>query len=157
MSSRARRTARSLTLYEATPGILPTRRWLARRQNGYTAFVSADPVQRHEAIAHNEARFREHNERVKESNATYGWVDPPVPDWSCECGWQNCKEPVRLSVDEYEAVRANATHFLVVPDEGHVAPGAERVAERHARYWVVEKVGVAAALAVESDPRADDD
>jgi hypothetical protein len=118
--------------------------------------MSSDPVrERHEALALNEARFREQNEHVKPSNAAYTWVDPPVPDWSCECGWKNCSEPVRLSVAEYNAVRATPTHFLVVPDEGHVAPDAERVVERHPRYWVIEKVGVAAAVAVESDPRAE--
>jgi hypothetical protein len=118
--------------------------------------MSAGVSRRHELLAENEARFREQNERVKPSNAAYQWVDPPVPDWSCECGWKNCHEPVRLSVAEYEAVRADSKHFLVAPDEGHVAPDAERVVKRHPRYWVIEKVGVAAAVAVQSDPRAED-
>lgn len=117
--------------------------------------MAKDATQRVEAIARNESRFREHNERVKEANAATRWVNPPVPDWSCECGWANCTEPVRLSVEEYEAVRAVPTRFIVAPDEGHVAPEAERVVERHRNYWVVEKNGLAAALTRELDARTD--
>jgi hypothetical protein len=109
---------------------------------------------REEALVRNEARFREYNERARASNAAHKWVDPPVPDWSCECGWENCKEPIRVALEEYEAVRAFPNRFLVVPDEGHVAPEVERVVERHADYWVVEKTGPAAALSAELDPRS---
>jgi hypothetical protein len=109
---------------------------------------------REEALVRNEARFREYNERARSSNAAHKWVDPPVPDWSCECGWEGCKEPIRVALEEYEAVRAVPTRFLVVPDEGHVAPEVERVVERHANYWVVEKIGHAAALSAELDPRS---
>jgi hypothetical protein len=38
-------------------------------------------------------------------------------------------------------VRENPTHFAVVTSDEHVIPDVERVVERHARYWVVEKVG----------------
>jgi hypothetical protein len=117
--------------------------------------MSVDLMKRQELVARNEARFREHNERVKSSNAAHKWVDPPVPDWSCECGWANCNEPVRVSVVDYEAVRAIPTRFLVVPSEGHVAPEGEHVVERHSAYWVVEKVGPAAALSAELDPRSE--
>jgi hypothetical protein len=114
------------------------------------------PSQRVNTLARNEVRFRAHNERAKSSNAGHAWVDPPLPDWSCECGWEGCQEPVRMSLAEYEAVRAMPTWFFVLPDDGHVAPDAERVVERHRRYWVVEKVGLAARLAAELDPRTGD-
>ena len=35
------------------------------------------------------------------------------------------------------------------------ALGADRVLERHERYWLVEKIGDAADVAEESDPRAE--
>lgn len=119
--------------------------------------MGADKSERQERVARNEARFREHNEQVKSWNAAHKWVDPPLPDWSCECGWENCKDPVRVSLAAYEAVRANPTHFIVVPSDGHVAPDVERVVERHDEYWVVEKVGPTAALAAALDPRAGTD
>jgi hypothetical protein len=111
-------------------------------------------TRRQEAVVRNEARFREHNERARSSNAAHRWVDPPVPDWSCECGWESCTQPIRVPLAEYEAVRAVPTHFVVAPSEGHVAPEAERVVERHADYWVIEKIGVAAAISAELDPRS---
>ena len=117
--------------------------------------MAGEATQREEAIVRNEIRFREHNERAKASNAATKWVNPPVPDWSCECGWANCTQPVRLSVEEYEAVRAVPTRFIVAPDDGHVAPEAERVVERHHGYWVVEKNGPAAVLTRELDSRTD--
>jgi len=117
--------------------------------------MASNASQRQERIARNEARFREHNERVKSWNAAHKWVDPPVPDWSCECGWESCDEPVRVSFPEYEAVRAEPTRFFVVPSEGHVAPECERVIERHETYWVIEKIGAAAALAEALDSRSD--
>ena len=115
--------------------------------------MAEDLTKRQEAVVRNEARFREVNEQAKASNAAHVWVDPPVPDWSCECGWTGCNAPVRLSMAEYEAVRSSPTRFFVLPDEGHVAPEAERVVERHPTYWVVEKIGTAAALTAELDPR----
>jgi hypothetical protein len=116
--------------------------------------VASESERRKEFVARNEARFREHNEWSKSSNAAHTWVDPPVPDWSCECGWEDCHEPVRVSIAEYEAVRAVPTRFLVAPSDGHLAPEGERVIERHASHWVIEKVGAAAALAAELDPRS---
>jgi hypothetical protein len=42
-----------------------------------------------------------------------------------------------MTVVEYEAIRAHATHFGVVPH--HEQPEIGSVIERHARYFVVEK------------------
>lgn len=46
-----------------------------------------------------------------------------------------------------------AARFPVKPDLRHVLPEAEDVVERHERYWVVEKISVAAAVAERADPR----
>jgi hypothetical protein len=105
-------------------------------------------------IAANEIRLRERNEQAKASNAAHVWVDPPLPDWTCECGDESCSDPIRLSIAEYEAVRANPTQFVIAPSPEHVSPGVEAVFQREERFWIVEKVGVGAALSDELDPRS---
>ena len=106
-----------------------------------------DPIR----AARNEVLLRDYNERIE---AHHKWVDPPFAEWVCECADENCSEPVRLSIEEYEAVRAEPTHFLVVPSDEHVSPPVERVVRREERYWIVEKVGVAAEISDELDPRS---
>jgi hypothetical protein len=105
-------------------------------------------------IALNETRLRELNEQLVASNAAHKWADPPFADWTCECGDESCLEPVRLSVEEYDAVRAEPTRFLIAPSREHVAPGIERVVQSEERYWLVEKIGVAAEVSEELDPRS---
>jgi hypothetical protein len=104
----------------------------------------------------NQSRFREYNERIEPHNAAHHWVDPPMPDWVCECANVDCLEPVRLTLAEYESVRADPTHFLVAPSADHVFAEVERVLARHERYWVVEKQGDAADVAEGLDQREQD-
>lgn len=104
--------------------------------------------------ATNESLFREINERIQASNAAHTWVDPPYPDWVCECAREGCSVPVRLTVQEYEAVRADPAHFLVTPSDEHVRPEVEAIVHRHERYWVVEKRGAAGDVSEELDPRS---
>ncbi len=106
-------------------------------------------------IAANEIRLREINEGAVEANAAHVWSDPPLPSWTCECGDPTCIAPIHLSVDEYEAVRSSAIHFVIRPDPAHVMPEVERVVQREERYWVVEKIGVGAEMSEELDPRPD--
>ncbi|MDQ3822911.1 MAG: hypothetical protein M3321_06695 [Actinomycetota bacterium] len=101
---------------------------------------------RAERLGRNQTLYREVNERVKEINHAFDSL-VPLGDWICECGNDRCSQRIELTSEEYEAVRAEATHFAVAPDDAHVFPEVERVVERHDRYWVVEKVGVAAAVA----------
>lgn len=97
--------------------------------------------------AQNESLFREVNERVKELNTTFDALARHA-EWICECGNTDCLEPVQMTQDEYEAVRARGDDcFLVKPGEAHVVPEAEEIVERHDRYWVVQKLGVAAEIA----------
>lgn len=105
-------------------------------------------------IAANENLLRERNEQSKAINAVHVWVNPPFPDWTCECGDATCSEPIRVSVEEYEAIRAKPTRFMVAPDSRHLAPEVERVVQREERFWVVEKVGVGAEMSLVLDPRA---
>jgi hypothetical protein len=97
----------------------------------------------------NEARFREVNEAIERGHPAQG-VDEPVA-FSCECGVLGCNVLVELTVVEYEAVRADARRFLLVP--GHDDPEVERVVLQRPDYVVVEKFGEAGRAAESTDPR----
>ena len=110
-----------------------------------------------ERVSANETIFREVNERVVEIAGSFaGEPQGTLLDFVCECGEADCTERIRLDRDEYEFVRAEATRFVVVP--GHVLPEIERVVFRTDRFTVVEKrPGDAADVAVETEPRAEED
>lgn len=106
--------------------------------------------EREERIGNNEILLREVNERIEELGERTTTLR--LIGFVCECGVTSCTEQVQLELQEYEAVRANAHHFVTLP--GHETPDLERVIMRHARYQVVEKdEGEPAELAVETDPR----
>jgi hypothetical protein len=100
--------------------------------------------------ARNQSLFREINERIQSLNETFGRL-LPMGEWVCECADDACTEHMELTLEEYERIRRDANHFPVLP--GHELPDVERVVERHERYLVVEKIGQAAAVARELDPR----
>jgi hypothetical protein len=101
--------------------------------------------QRQRQIAENEAIWRAINE-----------LDPPEPgrveDIYCECGRSACPARVRVDYATYERVRADAGRFFVLA--GHELPDVEVVVERHESFVVVEKQGLAAVVAEETDPRS---
>ncbi len=103
----------------------------------------------HERIGMNESLFREANEGI-ERGLWPGEEDQRAP-FRCECARPDCGQTVRLTPAEYEAVRANPRRFAVVA--GHEVARAELVVERHPDYLVVEKVGDAAAVAENLNPR----
>jgi hypothetical protein len=98
--------------------------------------------------------FREVNERVAEVSSHYEVeTQTGAVDFTCECGRVDCAETMMMTVVEYEAIRAQATHFGVVPQ--HEQPEIESVIERHPSYFVVEKREQdAQEVARETDPRA---
>jgi hypothetical protein len=108
---------------------------------------------REERLGANEALFREVNERVAEVAEQFlAGETPATVNFSCECGDGACVEKMAMSVGEYEAVRAEATQFAVVP--GHEVPDIERVVARHPNYFVVQKQDPdAEEIARETDPR----
>jgi hypothetical protein len=108
-------------------------------------------VDSEDRIAHNETLFREVNERIEAGQWPTDRGEPAA--FRCECGSLRCNRLVELTLDEYERVRASATHFLLAP--GHEIPAIERVVDRESSYVVVEKVGDAAEVAEETDPRED--
>jgi hypothetical protein len=85
-------------------------------------------------LAHNEALFREVNERIHDLRAPRtggtGYV--------CECSNSECFETVTLSDTSYREIRAEPTHFLVVP--GHELDDIELVIRREPTYLIVEKL-----------------
>lgn len=105
---------------------------------------------RDERLARNESLFREVNERIAEVNAAFD-VDGRA-EYLCECGRRDCTASVAVTRTEYEAVRAVPTHFIVLPE--HENADVEVVVYSRDGYNVVEKVGEAAAEAVEQDPRS---
>jgi hypothetical protein len=100
---------------------------------------------RHARATHNQLLFREVNEQVGEVHAQFALVDdfgPPAPPrtWICECANESCLERIEMSAEEYRRVRTSAARFIVAPGDEHVLTGAERVVEKHERYWVVAKL-----------------
>ncbi|HEY6583378.1 MAG TPA: hypothetical protein VIZ29_00895 [Gaiellaceae bacterium] len=96
--------------------------------------------------ARNQTLFREVNERVKDVNEPFGDAVAP-PDWVCECADPTCIEKITMSMEDYEALRSDPRHFAVAPHESHVFFEVEGVVTRTERYWIVEKVGTAGAVA----------
>ena|SRR5215213_1833403 len=108
-----------------------------------------------ERRAKNEALFREVNERVAEVATHFladGETHRELVGFSCECARSSCGEPITMTLGEYEAIRAEPTHFAVAP--GHERLEIESVIERHPTYLVVEKRDQQAQeVARETDPR----
>jgi hypothetical protein len=122
-------------------------------------------------IAENESAFRAANERI-ETGAERAGIVVSVP-FICECPRQRCTEIVRLTLDEYEDVRAHPLRFFTIPGHQDIAEaaGAAHVVEEHDGYVLADKVGIAAEVArerydglaeessshAESDSRGQDD
>ena len=109
-------------------------------------------AEREVRIAHTEALFRDVNERIAESADRFNARDA---EFVCECADPACAERVPATLDQYEEVRSDGTHFLVTP--GHELPEVERVVKRpHKRFAVVEKFNSVVARSVRRlNPRTD--
>jgi hypothetical protein len=107
---------------------------------------------REERIGRNEALFRDINERLGEVNQALGTITHTI-EIVCECGTLDCLEHLRLSLEEYEGLRADATTFAV--RVGHEIPDVEEVVTRSEEYVVVRKhPGDPAEIAQREDPRS---
>lgn len=78
-----------------------------------------------------EEAYREVNERIIRLNQVF---ESPEGDFLCECANSRCAERLRLTLDEYDAIRADPRRFLMAA--GHEPRGA-RVLERHEGWEVV--------------------
>jgi hypothetical protein len=107
--------------------------------------------ERQRRVGLNETVFRELNERLEDLADAFA-PERPSLDLVCECGDGDCAERIRMQRSEYEALRADATHFAVVP--GHEDASSERVVEQRSGYDVVEKTPPGPRqLAEDTDPR----
>jgi hypothetical protein len=92
---------------------------------------------RAEREAQNQALIRQVNERIHDVLETLG-DDGRPGEFVCECGRVDCATMMRLTQEEYEAVRAGGDRFIVVP--GHEQPDLDRVYARHEGFVVVGSV-----------------
>jgi hypothetical protein len=106
--------------------------------------------EREERLAKNESLFRSLNENINELAQHLGGGQ--AFEFICECSTTGCFERLSLTLEEYEQIRADGTHFLLAP--GHEDIEIEQVVAAHSDYVVVEKDGVAGLVAEDEDPRA---
>jgi hypothetical protein len=104
-----------------------------------------------ERVAKNDAVFRNANEGIERSAVEHG-VAEGVP-FLCECAEPSCTELLRLSLVDYEMVRAQPRWFINAP--GHQVAGGKHVevARQRDGYLIVEKLGRAGEIVEELDPR----
>ena len=95
-------------------------------------------------LAQNEAVFRDVNENIKT-------VVSDLPgragsyEFVCECADATCTTRITLTLSEYEQIRSSPVRFVVAP--GHDVAAVEVVVAEHDGHAVVEKQGVAGAIA----------
>jgi hypothetical protein len=110
--------------------------------------VNAERARR---IGLNEALFRQVNEQVEEVNARFGHVGQLTV--ICECGYGECMASIEVPTAEYERVRSDPLHFIVLA--GHEIPDVEVVVENGDGWNVVEKCeGPPAEVSRQTDPRS---
>jgi hypothetical protein len=113
--------------------------------------------ERLEPRARNESLLREVNDRIEElsENVEAQGIAPEggLIEFHCECGRDGCTERVRMTVAEYEHVRADNDRFALVP--GHQTPEMEAVVESNERFVVVDKLPEAEPLVgADGQPRS---
>jgi hypothetical protein len=106
---------------------------------------------REERLVENEAMFRRINERIEEIAESHGTADGHVYEFLCECSNVDCTLRVRLSLTAYESARRDSAQFVLAL--GHELPEIEEVLCRTTDYQLVRKLGEAAEIADEEDPR----
>jgi len=105
-----------------------------------------------EQEATNETVFRDMNEWTEEENDARFGLERLMDAYLCECSDRRCTDPIRLTRDEYEAVRAVPVRFAIALD--HENPEIDRVVRENDRFATVDKFyGVGARVARATDPR----
>jgi hypothetical protein len=94
--------------------------------------------------------FREVNEAIYRRASESGQTNAEL-EILCECEQRRCSEPIRITVERYDAVRRFPARF--VRKHGELASDDERVVERYDEFFVVEKSGPVAQSAIRLDPR----
>ena len=112
------------------------------------------PDERARRVGHNEALFRQVNERIEDLNESFGGITGEFL-LVCECGSLECTEQIVVTREVYEQTRRSPTQFIVRP--GHEEPDVEHVvgARSEGDYLIIEKVAPESRrFAERSDPRA---
>jgi len=89
-------------------------------------------------IQHNNQVFRQANEGIRDSVESYDHELEEIP-FLCECPVEDCVEILRLTEEQYAAVRANPKHFMTASGHEGAESPAGRVVARYDSYVVVEK------------------
>ena len=103
-------------------------------------------------LAQNEAVFRDVNENIKSVVSDLAGRDGPY-EFVCECADSTCTTRITLTLAEYERIRSSPVRFVIA--RGHDVAYVESVVEESEDHAVVEKYGVAGAIAAsfEASPR----
>lgn len=109
------------------------------------------PTPREERLGANEALFRTANERMADWEEQH--VQSQTELYYCECADLNCREKVLLRKADYEKIRADPCHFVIVP--GHEVPDVETVIEQQEGWAIVEKEPELEEEERRLDPRSD--
>ena len=104
-------------------------------------------------IGENESRFRKANEKIEDAALRLEPNANTLP-FVCECGRADCLQTLRLSFRAYEQAREKGTYFACAPGHEITGDGIGRVVRRTSSFVIMEKLGVAGAVADELDPRA---
>jgi hypothetical protein len=79
--------------------------------------------------------FRDANDRIAEKAVQLDWREP-VP-FLCECSDRRCFARLRVTLEQYESLRAHQGRYLIKP--GHKVSGGF-VIEQDERLAVIEKL-----------------
>jgi hypothetical protein len=91
-----------------------------------------------ETIAKNNLTFREANETIRARADEYRAPLEHIP-FLCECADPGCTAIVRLSLEQYAAVRADDRHFFTVAGHEEAEEPLGEVVSREGEYVIVEK------------------
>lgn len=104
---------------------------------------------RQQRLAQNESLFRGINETQAAGHARFGLED--AQEFVCECADVGCTDRLRMTLREYERVRAESLRFVVAP--GHDVPEVEQIVAVAPGFHVIEKIKAGADVAQQEDPR----
>jgi len=99
--------------------------------------------------ARNQSLFRALNEKLESINEVFAEALTERFRIACECANLSCVEMLEINSGDYQSVRADPRHFLVLP--GHIYPDVEKVVRQVDGFVVVEKLGWAGDLAESFD------
>ena len=110
-----------------------------------------------ERVALNDARFRQSNEELRDLTVTLDFGPDELLPFLCECADVECTTVIQLTRREYERVRQSPVLFVNARGHEVNSQGWARVVDEFDRYTIVEKVGQAAEVVAELDPRSKDE